>query len=115
MIGLGLLRKKPVTRMELKGVGKATSCQLGNQSTDHTALRFVWHHILPQVCGGKTEKANLASLCDNCHYAVHAALWALAHGGLDDLKPTDGQLKLAQQGFQAAQAASTTAKIPHEA
>jgi hypothetical protein len=110
-----LLRRPPPTRAELKGIGKAQSCTLGRQNTDHTAQRFVWHHILPQVCGGQTVAANLVSLCDNCHYAVHAALYALAHNIELEVPPTTGQLQLARQGYDQAQAAGTVQKIPREA
>jgi hypothetical protein len=104
-----------VAMTELFGVGKASHCELGEQGGAHTALRFVWHHILPQVCGGKTEILNLASLCDNCHYAVHAILWALANGHSIPPNADDGQVRLARQGYEAAIAAGTQGKIPKEA
>lgn len=49
----------------LPAVGWATNCRV---SANHSPvpLRFVWHHILPQVCGGQSVPENLANLCDNC-------------------------------------------------
>jgi len=79
-------------------------------------LRYVAHHILPQVCGGKTEPGNIASLCDSCHYSVHALLWILKQGGAG-FKLTTGtrqQRALAQQGYAAAVAAGTVDHIPDE-
>jgi hypothetical protein len=51
----------------------------------------------------------------NCHYAVHAVLYALAHNIELEVPPTTGQLQLARQGYDQAQAAGTTGKIPREA
>jgi hypothetical protein len=100
----------------LEGVGHATSCQLGKQGRSHTALRFVWHHILPQACGGKTEPANLASLCDNCHYSVHILMWYMANGGVPaTVKGTTAQTALANVGYGLAVAAGTAGKMPKEA
>jgi hypothetical protein len=99
---------------ELPGFGAATVCRFGSQTHQHTALRFVWHHILPQAAGGKTEAENLASLCDNCHYSTHAALWALAQGTTIPQGATDGQIALAEQGYAAAVKAGTVDKIPKE-
>jgi hypothetical protein len=103
--------------MWLAGVGRATNCAI----TDHhrpTPLRYVWHHILPLTCGGKSEAANLVSLCDSCHFAVHMLM--------TDLKLHNGQLtipatlrtrkreRLARSGYQQAVAAGTVDKIPNE-
>jgi hypothetical protein len=100
----------------IEGVGHATACQLGKQGRSHTALRFVWHHVLPQACGGKTEAANLASVCDNCHYSVHILMWYLANGGIPAaVKGTRAQRALADSGYQQAAAAGTAGKIPKEA
>jgi len=84
----------------------------------HPARRWVWHHILPQACGGKTEPANLISLCDNDHYAVHDLMWWLAQGTApaDLAKPyTRAQLALATRGWREAVAAGTAGKMPKEA
>jgi hypothetical protein len=100
----------------LPEVGHAASCQLGKQGRSHIALRFVWHHVLPQACGGKTTADNLASLCDNCHYAVHILMWYLANGGIPvTVKGTKVQLALANTGYAQAVAAGTAGKMPKEA
>jgi hypothetical protein len=99
---------------EVDGV-RAARCAFGDQLKHHTALRFVWHHILPQVCGGKTEPGNLRELCDNCHYAVHALMWGLAYGAPVPRDATDAQFTLANVGFELAVAAGTQDKIPKEA
>lgn len=100
---------------ELPGVGKATTCELA-KSHRPAPLRFVWHHVLPETCGGLTQLANLASVCDNCHYAVHVLMWQLAHGGLGDHPAgSKAQRALAQRGYDQAAAAGTAGKIPKEA
>lgn len=98
---------------EINGV-RASRCQFGEQLKHHTALRFVWHHILPQVCGGKSTTSNLAELCDNCHYAVHAIMYALSRGAAPDKRATEAQFTLANAGFQLAVQAGTAGKIPKE-
>jgi HNH endonuclease len=95
---------------------RATKCDIARYHRPKP-LRYVEHHILPQVCGGKTEAANLAGLCDSCHYSVHAVLWQLklTGGRLELVK--EGTLKqrdLAMRGYQAAVAAGTVDKIPDE-
>jgi len=101
----------------LSGFGKATHCQLYNLHRP-VPLRFIWHHILPQTCGGTSTSANLSQLCDSCHYAVHAMLYDLkVHGGT--LQAFSKFAKspravLAQQGYTAAVAAGTVDKIPQE-
>jgi hypothetical protein len=110
-----LSAQRPVALVELPKFGKATRCELSRQAGPHPPGRFIWHHILPQACGGKTERANLAELCDNCHYAVHAVLWWLAHPDTAQPGATRRQRRVAQQGYAAAQAAGTAAKIPKEA
>jgi hypothetical protein len=101
---------------ELPEVGKATHCILSVQSGPHPARRYVWHHILPQVCGGLTTPANLASLCDSCHYTVHDLMWLMANGTpLPGPPHTAAQFKLATQGYQLAVAAGTAGKMPKEA
>ena len=83
--------------------------------TSHKPARFVWHHIQPQATGGQTTAENLVSLCDNCHYAVHAVLWALAKGLPVPAGMSRAVLSYARQGFDAATEAGTADKIPHEA
>jgi hypothetical protein len=99
------------------GIGHATHCQLFARHSPQP-LRYVWHHILPQACGGLTKTSNLASLCDSCHYAVHALLY--------DLRKHDGKLvsfprfentprgRLARQGYEQAKTLGTVDKIPAE-
>ena len=78
-------------------------------------LRFVWHHVLPQTCGGQTNRENCISVCDNCHYSVHILMWNLAnHRPVPD-RPNQAQLRFAMTGYQDAVAAGTAVKIPKEA
>jgi len=102
---------------EHAAVGKAASCQAYPRSLlfrSHKPSRFVWHHVLPQVCGGLTEPANLVSLCDNCHYAAHYWLYQLACGGTLPRFKT-AVMRFALQGYERAVAAGTAGKIPREA
>lgn len=101
----------------LTSVGKATQCVV-SPAHNPMPLRFVWHHILPLACGGKSTRDNLVSLCDSCHYAVHALLW--------DLKIHDGVFTIASPmrnrhraafaylGYDAAKAAGTLNQIANE-
>jgi HNH endonuclease len=99
----------------LPGVPKASRCEIARYHRP-APLRFIWHHVLPQACGGKTEPSNLAQLCDNDHYAVHLLMWHLAHGGIPPaVKGTRAQRALAQRGYDAAVAAGTQDQIPKEA
>lgn len=98
----------------LPGAGKATRCELARYHRP-VPLRFVWHHILPEACGGLTQTGNLAQVCDSCHYSVHILMWQLAHPGGSTLKGTRAQAALARQGYDQAVAAGTAAKIPKEA
>lgn len=80
-------------------------------------LRFVQHHILPKACGGGDDLTNLVTLCDSCHYSVHALLWHLkTDGGLSGLHPRTNryQLVVAMQGYERALAAGTKDRIPNE-
>jgi hypothetical protein len=102
-----------MTQTELPEVGTAVSCH-GYGSHRPTPLRFVWHHILPRVCGGKTVTSNLVSVCDVCHYSIHIIMWQMAN----NVTPEFGsrlQHALAQQGYDAAVANGTTHLIPKEA
>jgi hypothetical protein len=101
----------------IEGMGRATSCLAYSSPHRPTPLRFVWHHVLPQICGGQTVAANVVSLCDSCHYSVHALLWQLkvTNGGpLSSRRGTAQQRAIAQDGYQRAVAAGTTALIPNE-
>lgn len=96
----------------LPGIGSATQCAAA-KSHYPRPLRFVWHHILPQICGGQSVPANLAPVCDSCHYTVHILLYSLAHGAVLKVG-AQAQRQLAQQGYDAALAAGTVALIPKE-
>ena len=101
----------------LPRMGTARECVI---STAHNPipLRFVWHHIMPKACGGKTTKSNLVSLCDSCHYAIHALLWDLkTHEGLFTIaSPVRNRHRMAfaYLGYDAAKAAGTLDKITNE-
>lgn len=96
---------------------RASTCT-GSPTHRPRPTRFVWHHVLPQVCGGLTVPANLAQLCDNCHYTVHALLFELkihaGNSGSWGRLGTVGQRGLAWQGYADALAAGTVDKIPNE-
>jgi len=101
----------------IAGIGKATFCAVSDAHRPKV-YRFVWHHLLPQVCGGKTETDNLVSLCDSCHYTVHILLYELAQNTGNFVLPDKGtkkQRNFATTGYQAAVAAGTVDKIPKEA
>lgn len=98
-------------------VGKATSCAMSS-AHNPVPLRFVWHHILPQVCGGQTIATNLVSVCDSCHYAIHRLLWDLkTHEGVFTVPKSvrnRHRAAYAYMGYDAAKAAGTVDKIPNE-
>lgn len=96
--------------------GKAARCELGGllHTAAHRPLRFVWHHILPQACGGQTSSGNLIALCDNCHYSVHELMWQMAHPPVT-ARGNRKQAALAARGYDAAVTAGTAGKIPREA
>lgn len=97
--------------IEVEGLGRALSCAAYHAHRPKP-VRYVWHHILPQICGGLTAAPNLVSVCDNCHYGIHAAMYDMAHGR----KPqgTTEQAALAKLGYDAAVTAGTVDKIPNE-
>src|SRR5262249_12710475 len=80
----------------LEGAGPAVRCQLAAYHAPRP-LRFVWHHIQPAAAGGATIAANLAQVCDNCHYAVHVIMWQLANSQPLS-RCSRAQLLLARQG-----------------
>jgi hypothetical protein len=102
----------------LKAVGVASYCSCAAKH-EPKPLRFVWHHLLPVACGGKSTPDNLVMACDNCHYTIHALLTTLKNGGgtikypLSRYKNTL-RYNLALQGYTAAVAAGTVDKIPNE-
>jgi hypothetical protein len=102
-----------IAHTELPGIGIAATCQ-ASKSHSPAPLRFVWHHIQPHEAGGPTEPANLAEVCDSCHYSIHRLLWHLAKGQPTGPVPRAAQLKLAQQGYAACVTAGTVDRIPNE-
>jgi len=98
----------------VEGVGHADHCQISVTHRPRT-LRFVFHHILPQVCGGKTGAPNLISVCDGCHYSIHILMWNMANDVLNPPHINRGQLDYAMRGYQEARAAGTAQLIPKEA
>jgi len=92
---------------------RATSCLGAGLIHRPQPLRYVIHHVLPQVCGGKTTPDNTVGLCDSCHYSVHALLYQLKQGQ-KLTRGTRQQKALAVKGYNAAVAAGTVDKIPDE-
>ena len=104
---------KPHTHTHYPGIGQAENCQV-DAPHEPKPWRYVWHHICPQVCGGKTEPANLVSLCDNCHYGIHCMLVTLQKtGDLPAGLNPDREL-LARQGYEQAKKNGKVHMIPHE-
>jgi hypothetical protein len=100
----------------LPPVGYATNCVVSSYHSPKP-IRYVWHHILPQVCGGKTEATNLVSLCDSCHYAVHALLHDLKVNGRFTIALSLRNRKraaIALSGYNQAVLAGTANLIPNE-
>jgi hypothetical protein len=96
-------------------IGKAESCV--STSIHHPVpFRYVWHHVLPQVCGGKSVSGNLISVCDNCHLAIHALMYMLAqnNGEFTTHHGTTAQRAWAKAGYKLAVAAGTVEKLPNE-
>jgi HNH endonuclease len=98
---------------EIPGIGKAARCT-ASRSHNPVPLRFVWHHIQPQEAGGATVPANLAELCDSCHYSIHRLMWNMARQLPLGPVPRAAQLAYAQQGYFACVAAGTAGQIPDE-
>jgi hypothetical protein len=100
----------------LSGVGKATTC-VGYGHHRPVPLRFIWHHVLPLACGGRTVPDNLVQLCDSCHYSVHILLWQMAAAGgfFPPAQGTKFHRAIAVRGYNAAVAAGTVHLIPKEA
>lgn len=94
----------------IAGVGHATHCGCVREHRP-TPARYVWHHILPKTCGGRSTNVNLVSLCDTAHYAIHSHMWRLAHG-TDGGRVNQFVRDYAQRGYDAAVAAGTVGKIP---
>lgn len=109
------LRRHTHTLTYVEELGHADHCVISNFHRP-IPMRFIFHHVLPQVCGGKTVPENLVQLCDNDHYAVHVLLSELKITGT--IKPhtrnNAKRVALAEQGYAAAQAAGTVNRIPDE-
>jgi len=105
---------RPHTRSHYPGIGQATNCQIDLQHNP-PPIRYVWHHICPQACGGKTEQSNLVSLCDTCHYGIHylTRLAAENDGEIPAGYPADW-VTIAQLGYEQAKKNGKLDKIPHE-
>jgi HNH endonuclease len=101
-------------RTVLPGLGRAVTCEAA-RSHRPPPLRFVWHHVLPEACGGPTSRGNCVQACDNCHMAAHVLLWYLANGGIPPgtLRPR-GPMTWARRGYAAAVAVGTAGKIPRQ-
>ena len=99
----------------VEGLGKASVCTVSDWHRP-PPMRYVWHHVQPQVCGGRTIAVNLVSLCDNCHFAVHALLYQMKLNGKVTPSPRNNRarVKLAETGYAACVAAGTVDKIPNE-
>jgi hypothetical protein len=98
----------------IAGVGHADHCQISVTHRPRT-LRFVWHHICPKVCGGKTDMSNLIAVDDSCHYSIHILMWQLANKQPLPHRINRQQLDLAMRGYQEALAAGKADLIPKEA
>lgn len=95
---------------------KAIRCQLSRTWHRPRPLRYVLHHIQPKTCGGPSVPANLANLCDNCHYTVHAIMAALRDGDGSAARRMGNraQRRLAWEGYRRCLVAGTVARIPDE-
>ena len=96
-------------------VGRASKCAVSD-SHRPAPMRYVWHHVLPKTCGGRSTAVNLVALCDNCHFSVHVLLYQMKIKGMITPSPINNRarIKLAIQGYRAAVAAGTVDKIPNE-
>jgi HNH endonuclease len=79
-----------------------------------TPMRFVWHHILPLICGGNTVAANLVQLCDSCHITTHWLLHRLKLGLPMGVHGTAATRTLAATGYGYATLLGTVHLIPFE-
>lgn len=77
-------------------------------------LRYVWHLILPAVCGGTYDPSNMVELCDGCRASVMVLMGQIAAGRVTVDRPNRRQLALARQGFRLAEEAGRTGDIPRE-
>lgn len=97
-------------------LGKAKTCQCVARHSPAPA-RYVWHHVLPQVCGGVTTQSNLVSVCDNAHYAIHKLMYAMLvkdQHTINRIGRNDFFMKMAVSGYGLAVERGTESKIPKE-
>lgn len=100
----------------IEGLGRASMCAV-SRSHRPAPMRYVFHHILPQACGGLTTAANTVQLCDNCHLAVHVLMYQMKiRDGAIVPSPVNNRVRvaLATRGYREAVAAGTVNKIPNE-
>lgn len=94
---------------------KATFCLIGNPMYHRpTPQRYVWHHNIPQVCGGPSDEQNLVNLCDNCHIIQHVLMWRMVFDtiGLRRDKWNRQHWNLASRGYAGAKLLGTEQKMP---
>jgi hypothetical protein len=113
-----LVRALDGALLEHPELGKATVCSNPIRHAPEP-VRIIWHHICPETCGGPSTKANLAALCDNCHYYTHLLLWLLLvhHGDVWAAWGRRGGVHvrgLALIGYGAAVERNTADRIPYE-
>jgi|SRR6267143_97630 len=53
-----------------------TQCQICHRQFEERRGKLIFeaHHIVPEVCGGKTELENMAALCKECHSSIKSPL-----------------------------------------
>jgi hypothetical protein len=84
---------------------------------NHTPVipRVIWHHQVPQACGGKTNLTNCIPICDNHHFRLHSGMWSKANSLALPYRFTELELKSIDFGVQGAIALGTLDKMPKEA
>lgn len=99
------------------GVGKASMCECSDYHSP-VPLRFVWHHILPLACGGRSTADNLIQVCDSCHYAIHRMMSDMVanNGELVEFKrfARTKRAAVAEQGYLLAKVMGTLTDMPKE-
>lgn len=99
------------------GRGKASYCQVADYHQP-VPIRFVWHHILPLACGGRSTNDNLVQCCDSCHFAIHRLMSDLlaGNGSFVEFKRFANSTRAiwALTGYKLAVAAGTQANLPRE-
>jgi hypothetical protein len=95
------------------GLYKPVECSL-LRTHEPTPLRFVWHHILPETCGGRSTRDNLINVCDNCHIGIHAIMYAIVHKVPIPRSHSYAQYQIALRGIEQAVALGMQDRIPNE-